>query len=233
MRFLLLFSFFFDFCSPLHQTAIWFRKRDGGGAHEFGATGSQSGTLAVAAAALAATVVPATSSTAATGPTVQGGPGAAPLPTTLHPRETGMGIRVGPDRQPSIRLLAELPRSVGHANLPLLYSRFYDGFSVEDRGRGSVTGNARAKITYVVVPPLSRREKKRGERKISRGRARNNGYRAKFKKKRRASWRSPSLLSSRKRGRERRDRDEKRARTRWQAANSDNRVPVLGSTQFF
>lgn len=148
---------------PLPSPAIWFRKRDGGGTHEFGATGSQPGTLAVAATAFAATVVPATPSTAATGPTVQGGPGAAPLPTTLHPRETGMGIRVGPDRQPSIRLLAELPRSVGRANLPLLRSRLHspdDGFGNRGGG-GSVTGNARTKITFAVVPPFSRRETER------------------------------------------------------------------------
>lgn len=148
---------------PLPSPAIWFRKRDGGGTHEFGATGSQPGALAVAATAFAATVVPATPSTAATGPTVQGGPGAAPLPTTLHPRETGMGIRVGPDRQPSIRLLAELPRSVGRANLPLLCSRLHspdDGFGNRGGG-GSVTGNARTKITFAVVPPFSRRETER------------------------------------------------------------------------
>lgn len=91
---------------------VWFRKRDGGGSYEFRAAGSQSGALAVTAATFAATVIPATPSATATGPTVQGGPGTASLPTTLYPRETGMGIRFGPDRQPSLRLLAKLPRSV-------------------------------------------------------------------------------------------------------------------------
>lgn len=138
---------FFSYVSPFHPSLkpgwIWFRKRDGGGAHEFGATGGEPGALAVAATAFAATVVPATApSTAATGPAVQGGPGAAPLPTTLHPRETGMGIRVGPDREPGIRLLAELPRSVvGHADLPLLRTRESrcspDFFSAEDPGGGA------------------------------------------------------------------------------------------------